>query len=263
MMRLLYRLLKRYGTFTTSLILTVASIVLSVFITNALNLYTDGRLAVEGTVIAVIVPGIVAPLFSLTQLRLMAQLDQAREEMQRLSIADELTQGFNRRHFMQLAQQEFARAARYGSVFSVIIFDVDDFKQVNDRFGHAAGDAVLRAVAEFCRQTIRQIDVFARYGGEEFVFLLPHTDETRALEVAERIRTGLASLHVAWHNLSISVTVSVGVATYSGGLADFEALLIYADRALYQAKDAGKNRVVAVNDRLAGLSNPPVAAEVN
>lgn len=272
-MRLLYWFLKRYGIWKTSFVLTAASIALSVAITNALNLYTDGRLAVEGTLIAIIVPGILAPLFSVTQLRLMAHLDRAREELQHLSITDELTQAFNRRHFMQLAQQEFARAGRYGSVFSVIIFDIDDFKLVNDRYGHTAGDAVLRLVAEFCRQTIRQMDVFARYGGEEFVLLLPHTDETRALEVADRIRAGIASTHVAWQTAFIRVTVSVGVATHSTRVPDFDALLVSADRALYQAKDEGKNRVVVVASErassapaageLAALSGAPVTIDIN
>lgn len=255
-MRLLYWFLKRYGIWKTSFVLTLTSIALSVIITNALNLFTDGRLAVEGTLIAIIVPGIVAPLFSVTQLRLMAQLDRTRDELQYLSITDELTQSFNRRHFMQLAQQEFARAGRYASVFSVIIFDIDDFKQVNDHFGHAAGDAVLRVVAEFCRQTIRQMDVFARYGGEEFVLLLPHTDETRALEVADRIRAGIASTHAAWQQAFIRVTVSVGVATYSMSVPDFDALLVSADRALYQAKNGGKNRVVVVANARTAAAPP-------
>jgi diguanylate cyclase (GGDEF)-like protein len=262
MLQWLYRLLKQYGTLKSSLILTIASIALSVLLTNLLNLYTDGRLAVEGTVIAIIVPGIIAPLFSLTQLRLMAQLDRAREAMQRLSITDELTQAFNRRHFIQLAQQEFARAARYGSAFSVIIFDVDDFKHVNDRHGHAAGDAVLRVVADFCQQTIRAVDVFARYGGEEFVLLLPHTDETRAREVADRVREGIASTHIVWQRAFIQVTVSVGVATYSPGYTDFDALLVNADQALYEAKSTGKNRVVAARATPVTLNGSPVVVDV-
>lgn len=127
-----------------------------------------------------------------------------------------------------------------------MIFDVDDFKQINDRYGHAAGDAVLRAVSMFCRGIIRQSDVFARYGGEEFALLLPHTGQKEALDVAERVRAGVAERAVTWQGASLHTTVSVGVTAFETHVAELDKLLVSADRAMYQAKENGKNCVMLV-----------------
>ncbi len=169
-------------------------------------------------------------------------LENARlfEITQQLAHQDGLTNLLNRRRFMELARKEFERTRRYNHPLSVVMFDVDHFKAVNDTYGHAVGDDVLRAVAQECAQQLRQTDLLARYGGEEFVALLPDTEVTAAREVARRLRERVETLLIP---PQVRVTVSLGVATYQSQ-ASVEALLENADQALYHAKRGGRNRVV-------------------
>jgi diguanylate cyclase (GGDEF)-like protein len=161
-------------------------------------------------------------------------------EVQRLAITDGLTGTYNRRHFFELAEQELNRARRFGHPVSAILLDVDRFKQVNDTHGHAAGDQVLRSVAERCDESIRDIDILGRYGGEEFAIILPATDLSGARNVAERIRQCISDVPVLTDWGDITITVSVGVASNGQGVA---ALLNHADAAMYAAKQDGRNRV--------------------
>jgi diguanylate cyclase (GGDEF)-like protein len=135
---------------------------------------------------------------------------------------------------------------RFGHRLSVIMLDIDDFKQFNDRFGHPKGDMVLKAVSSVIRQNLREIDVAARYGGEEFVVVLPETDVAGALAVAERIRTSMEEYpHIAdEQGERVTQTISLGVATYPLHASDGASLIEAADQAMYRAKRAGKNRVV-------------------
>jgi diguanylate cyclase (GGDEF)-like protein len=154
---------------------------------------------------------------------------------------DELTQLANRRTFAAAGTRELARARRSQRPLAVALIDVDDFKWVNDTFGHAAGDDVLRAVAEMLRTQTRGIDLAARYGGDEFVLLLPETDEEGALEAAERFHVALAARTLGdGRTLPTGVTASIGVA--AGVETTLDELVAAADRALYRAKQAGKNR---------------------
>lgn len=235
-------LVKRYGVFRSVLILTGSSIVISQLVTQGFNLITDHRLSLSGALIALVVPLIVAPLFSGMQVQSIYQLEQAREAMHRLSITDELTGIYNRRYFMEAARQAFAARQR-GEPFAVVLFDADDFKKVNDTYGHIVGDQVLRQIAEVTRQSIRKDDVLARYGGEEFIVLLPQTGQAQALEVAERIQQSILFNPAYSAGEPLKVTVSMGVATYQPYMQDPDDLLIAADDALYRAKNLGKNRI--------------------
>ncbi len=165
-------------------------------------------------------------------------------EVQRLATTDGLTGIYNRRHFFILAEHEVQRARRARHSMGVIMVDVDHFKRVNDSHGHAAGDQVLRSVAERCQQNIRAVDILGRYGGEEFAILLPEADMAIALAVAERLRQCVASAPVSVDGHAISVTLSLGVAVLTDEGDDLEAVLYRADAALYAAKQAGRNRVV-------------------
>jgi two-component system, cell cycle response regulator len=161
---------------------------------------------------------------------------------------DELTGLVNRRHGRDLLEREVARAARAGSALSVAICDLDGFKLVNDRHGHAAGDAVLRAFAELAKRRVRQIDVACRWGGEEFLFVLPETELGGAYELAESLRIQLAALTITLPDeTGLRVTASFGISAFQAGLGA-EELVALADRALYQAKRSGKD-VVALTDR--------------
>jgi diguanylate cyclase (GGDEF)-like protein len=160
-----------------------------------------------------------------------------------LATTDFLTGAFNRRHFGTALQSELERAGRQPNPFSVIFFDVDRFKQVNDSFGHEAGDRVLVGVAQLIQKQLRKTDVFARYGGEEFAILLPQTKREGALALAEKCRLALQENSFAEVG---SVSASFGVATFEGNETSNQ-FLKRVDQALYQAKASGRNRVVAAN----------------
>jgi diguanylate cyclase (GGDEF)-like protein/PAS domain S-box-containing protein len=159
------------------------------------------------------------------------------------SITDELTQIWNRRHFFQLAQVEFARSDRYNLPLSAIMIDIDHFKLVNDHYGHAVGDKVLRAVAQRMKQDLRSVDLLARYGGEEFIVLLVQTGPAEAQQVAERLRKGIQVLPLPIGSDGLNVTVSLGISTRSKNCNTLDELLSSSDLALYQAKQNGRNCV--------------------
>jgi len=158
---------------------------------------------------------------------------------------DHLTGAWSRRAFFNFAEHEHARAARIGSSLSLLVFDADHFKRVNDTHGHATGDRVLRDIVIHAQEVIRKIDYCARLGGEEFAVLLPDANHQTAMDVAARLRTALdRSLHLAPSTLPVGYTVSIGVATLAPGETLAE-LMARADAALYVAKADGRNRVVS------------------
>ncbi|MBI3942848.1 MAG: diguanylate cyclase [Chloroflexi bacterium] len=164
-------------------------------------------------------------------------------EMQQMAITDPLTGLHNRRHFFNLARRELERARRYHHPLSIIMLDIDHFKEVNDTLGHAAGDQLLRMIAAHCRETIRDADILGRYGGDEFAILLPETDETSALLVGERICQHISELIIETDKGNIQSTVSLGTATLDESCTDLDMLLDRADKALYTAKEGDRNRI--------------------
>ncbi len=174
-------------------------------------------------------------------------LENARlfQDIRRLARTDPLTGLPNRGHLFALAEREFAVARRYGRPLTVGMIDVDLFKSINDRYGHARGDAVLRGVAGRARALLRDVDLLGRYGGEEFVLLMPETGLEAARVAAERLRERIGTEPFSAEGEEIPVTVSLGLAAWEPRRdASLEALLQRADRALYEAKAAGRNRVV-------------------
>jgi len=170
------------------------------------------------------------------------------EQTHHYAITDGLTGLFNCRHFFDLALFEFERVRRYESDLSVIMLDVDHFKDINDVHGHPTGDEVLREIARRIQSGFRKVDIVARYGGEEFVAVMPETDLLAACQAAERVRKIIAETPFQAGGRSMSVTVSVGVAAINPDYADFNALIKAADDALYTAKAAGRNRIAWVGD---------------
>ena len=164
------------------------------------------------------------------------------DDMKLLATVDPLTGAYNRRQGDALLAAEFARRARDGRDFAVLMLDIDHFKAVNDRFGHAAGDAVLCALVRDGQKALRTVDMLVRWGGEEFLFVLPNTDREAAIGAAERIRAALAATEVAASGATIRFTVSIGVAV---PMTDNPGELLHrADVALYAAKTAGRDRVI-------------------
>jgi len=164
------------------------------------------------------------------------------------SYTDYLTGVSNRRHFMQRLQQEIIRWHRYKHPVCLMLLDIDHFKHVNDAHGHPTGDLVIRAIANLCRQSSREIDVVARIGGEEFAVVLIETRLNDAVIAAERIRSLVESLSVkSVGGVDLSLTVSIGIAEQPEGNESEEKLIELADTALYQAKALGRNSVVSAS----------------
>jgi diguanylate cyclase (GGDEF)-like protein len=189
-------------------------------------------------------------LLSVTANKMRAQLASGRRKLaaslvqvEQLASHDELTGALNRRSLMAALERERAHAERSGLPFSVAMIDLDHFKRVNDTYGHGAGDEVLRTLAATVHETMRTTDVFGRYGGEEFMMILVGSPPELALGAMERIRTALAAK--TWPSIAadFSVTMSVGIACHRKD-ETVEEVLRRADKALYQAKDAGRNTII-------------------
>ena len=174
---------------------------------------------------------------------LYGELLRKEAELERLAITDPLTGLYNRRFFQSRLGVEIERAKRYGRVLSLVMLDVDNFKEINDQRGHQFGDHVLAEVGKILRGNVRASDIVCRYGGEEFAVLLPETPPEQAGRAAEKLRTCLKERFQGGRD-PVALTVSLGVASYpSPGVADENALVRRADAALYEAKGLGRDRV--------------------
>jgi diguanylate cyclase (GGDEF)-like protein len=182
-------------------------------------------------------------------------LERALARIEELAMRDELTGVYNRRHLMETIKNERQRSERTGEVFSICILDVDLFKQVNDTYGHLAGDAVLKEIARTANQALRQTDYFGRYGGEEFALVLTSTTVEGALIMAERVRARIEALPLAFICPGLMVTASIGIADSSAS-ENTAQIFKRADEALYNAKQGGRNRCVIA----APLAAPQLAA---
>lgn len=168
------------------------------------------------------------------------------EDLERKAMTDELTGVNNRRHFIELAAIEVKRSLRLAHPLSLALIDIDHFKQINDTWGHAAGDRALAHFARVVRENIREIDVLSRFGGDEFVLMLPETDSTAAFAILDRLRAILADTPIEFDGFTIPVSVSVGLASCNGGdnaEVSLDTILVCADKALYRAKESGRDRV--------------------
>jgi diguanylate cyclase (GGDEF)-like protein len=165
------------------------------------------------------------------------------EEIYRLTTVDGLTQVYNKRYFLETLERELSRSHRYRRDLSLIMLDIDHFKQINDTYGHLAGDYVLRHMANVIRTKIRREDMMARFGGEEFAIVLPEIDNANALQFAEKVRKLVAATDFRFESTSIAVQISVGVVTAEAEESDVTEFIKRADGLMYEAKRTGRNRV--------------------
>ncbi len=172
------------------------------------------------------------------------QLENAYKDMEKLAITDTLTGISNRYAFNQALKKEISRSNRHNMIFSLLMLDMDHFKNINDTYGHDIGDSVLISMTEVVKASLREEDIFARIGGEEFMIILPETDKQTAFEIAERIRHRIETFSFKPHQ---TITLSIGISTYHKG-EDAEDVTKRADIALYKAKNSGRNIVIIEDD---------------
>jgi len=175
------------------------------------------------------------------------ELKQAKEKAEQLARTDELTKLSNRRAFFELGEKAFQHAQRFNSPLSLLMFDLDHFKKINDLHGHATGDKVLQALGELLQQNNRGIDIIGRIGGEEFALILPETDMSGANELAERLHQTISELRISADHTDISCTVSIGISVLQLQHSSLDELLLHTDNALYAAKRNGRNCTVSDN----------------
>jgi diguanylate cyclase (GGDEF)-like protein len=179
----------------------------------------------------------------------LLSLSLAYRELEELSTTDFLTGAFNRRYFMEIASAELKRHQRHDKKTSVMILDIDHFKDVNDTYGHSVGDQALRHLVRICRANLREEDIFARYGGEEFCILLPETDAATAKEAAERLRHNIENTPMELDEQQLQLTVSIGLSGIDAQKdANIGHWLERADQALYRAKEGGRNQVACCGE---------------
>jgi diguanylate cyclase (GGDEF)-like protein len=169
---------------------------------------------------------------------------QYHEEIYRLTIIDGLTQVYNKRFLLEFVEREMSRCSRHGRALSLVLFDIDHFKKINDAYGHLAGDYVLRELATALKSRIRKEECFARYGGEEFCLVLPETGHENTVYLADKMRKIIEQHHFVFEGKRIPVTFSAGVADLETTHDSALAFIKTADERLYEAKHRGRNQVV-------------------
>lgn len=214
----------------------VTYITLACIFTAELNIiHTHFLMAAELNTVSFIAPVLAGVLFGY----LLARIKLLGNQLTKLAFTDTLTGVYNRLHFNQLLDIELDKAKRYGGPLSIIFFDIDHFKQINDSYGHPTGDIILKEIADVISNINRSSDIFARYGGEEFIILTVATNMAGAMDHAQRLRHDIEQ-----HNFKTGqVTASFGVAEFNPSSDNQESLLERADKALYQAKSDGRNCV--------------------
>lgn len=224
---------------------TLGVLFLSVTVTVAILWFT-GRLTQNLSLalpVSILIPLVVAPLFFWVSLSLLAELTVSRDLLDRLTMVDDLTEVFNRRRFLNLAEREIDNAGRYDFPVTLLVVDPDHLQDINSSYGQASGDEVLRRIAKVCRGTSRKGDLVGRFGGEEFWILLSHCGVEDARRFAERVRVNIKNLIIDIGTCQITSTVSIGGASGHGRAADLDHLLVQATQSMQRAKQAGRNRV--------------------
>ena len=246
--------LARIGRFSTVAIITIATTVVSVAITAiAATILSNFAGTVNfgwAIAFAYVVPVVVTPLISWPLIGLLLRIHQSEEKMRDLASHDSLTGLLSRHAFFENGNSYISLAKRDQNMFSVLIIDLDHFKSINDKYGHPAGDAVLKLFADIVNSVSRNSDIIGRLGGEEFGLVLPSTGSAEAVEFSQRLHQAIAKAVLKYKSDMIQYTVSIGLASYKADSDDtLDDLLANADIALYQAKNSGRNRTTVFGDQ--------------
>jgi diguanylate cyclase (GGDEF)-like protein len=212
---------------------------------NQIALFSDELSAWYSVVFIAAILGWTFYFFILNSARLELDLETAHRELALIANTDSLTDLYNRRFFLTRAETELQRAGRYGYELSFLLVDIDDFKTINDRFGHAMGDQVIVLVAELLRSGVRNFDIVSRYGGDEFCIMLTNANQQKALVIAERLRAEIENTPITLNSHTQSLTISIGLSNYCSSDSELGSILQRADEALYLAKKQGRNLVKA------------------
>lgn len=236
------------GKFTTLLILLLIT---CVYVFMGYPVYSASTLSLQnfGRLMTIFSPYL---LIAYLTTMLSADLQYARRMFKYLSETDDLTGLDNIRSFNNILVQEMKKSQRYDQMFSVLMLDADNLKDINDRHGHEAGDRLIKAMANTIQSCLRESDTLARYGGDEFIALLPQTDKKNATEAAERIRRAIENTAFDMDGVQIKSTASIGIATYPEQADNINELLRKADLSLYSSKNEGRNRITVYSENQGG-----------
>lgn len=248
-----------------ALIIGLAAYHFSTRIITPLTTLTKGAMRVAGGDLDVRLPiyindelGLTTKVFN----EMVVELHQSHDKLKELATTDALTNLANRKRIMEVLKSYFDQHKRYTTPFSILMIDIDFFKNINDNHGHLAGDAVLKQVAKIFLKSLRNVDYTGRYGGEEFLIVLPETNGEEACKSGERIREATKNHIFLYEKQAIRVSVSIGVATADEGDKDVDSLIGRADDALYQAKDGGRNQVVYLSPNQPDDKVVPISGSV-
>ncbi|MBN1378522.1 MAG: GGDEF domain-containing protein [Gammaproteobacteria bacterium] len=236
--------IRHHGKLRTVVAGTLLLVLLVAMLTIVAELVLFQALRSEPVYYAVLITFLSGPLILYLFVNLISQLEQSEGKLLALSIMDDLTDVYNRRYFLEQTEKELAKAQRYGTIFSILVVDVDHLKRVNETFGHSAGDAVLQSLANTCMNNLRTMDIFARLGGEEFAFLIPESDKTNVVAFAKKVLDAMEDTVVVFDHQEIHFTVSIGVKAFDDATQSLDAMLKDADDALEEAKRRGRNCIV-------------------
>jgi len=248
-MRLVVR---RLGRLKLMLIITAISVVMAVVLNLLISYIFDYQTPIEQSILrAALIPLIIAPVVSWYLLGLLLDLDKLEEEMNKLATYDDLTGLYNRRSLFKSCGLLHRLAMRTKEAYCVVIIDLDFFKKINDKYGHAAGDTVLKSFGTILKKVTRDCDIAGRLGGEEFCIYLSNTQQDQVGPIVERLNDEIQNNLPKCDGMQINYNISLGVAENQPGLEmSFEDILNKADIALYAAKNSGRNRMVIYSDKL-------------
>ena len=239
------KLIVKTGRFITSLVITIIAVILSQLITWLIYKYSNGSITISGRIASWASPLLIAPFLSWWFVGLLLRINSIEQEMRDLATYDTLTGVFNRRTFFDIAVSLLNLMKREKQDLTILFIDIDHFKNINDSYGHDAGDAILKEFGSHLLKKTRKSDVVGRIGGEEFLIALPKTNGANGYRIAETIRQGLIeNKTVSTGSNSFKITISIGISSFNG-LDDctIDQLVKHADSALYEAKEKGRNRV--------------------